>query len=77
MKEIKNPNPFTLMIKGHNDLIIGKNMAYRVSTPGGNKRCGGVGDILAGVTAACSLWDFELGPVLASRIVRKATRMAF
>lgn len=46
-------------------------------TTGGRKRCGGIGDILAGVTSACSLWNFELGPVLASRIVRKATCYAF
>jgi len=48
-----------------------------VRTPGGHKRCGGIGDILAGVTGACSYWNFELGPVLASRIVKKATFHAY
>ena len=48
-----------------------------MKTEGGRKRCGGVGDVLAGVTAACSFWHYELGPVLASRIVRVATRRAY
>ena len=46
-------------------------------TTGGKKRCAGIGDILAGVTSVCSQWHFELGPVLSSRIVRKATKKAF
>ena len=36
-----------------------------------------MGDILAGAASVCSLWDFEYGPALASRIVRLATRAAF
>jgi NAD(P)H-hydrate repair Nnr-like enzyme with NAD(P)H-hydrate dehydratase domain len=48
-----------------------------VRTEGGKKRCGGVGDILAGVTSACSWWNFEYGPALASRIVRKANKLAY
>lgn len=48
-----------------------------MKTEGGSKRCGGIGDILAGVTAVCSFWHYELGPVLASRIVKVATKRAF
>lgn len=65
-----------MLIKGEEDIILGPR-SFVVRTPGGQKRCGGIGDILAGVTSACSLWNFELGPVLASRIVRKATYLAF
>jgi len=36
-----------------------------------------LGDILAGAIATCTLWNYEYGPVLASRIVRIATRLAF
>jgi len=46
-------------------------------TDGGLKRCGGIGDILTGVTVVCSFWNYKLGPVLASRIVKIATRLAF
>ena len=46
-------------------------------TPGGNKRCGGIGDVLAGAMSVCALWDFDYGPVLASIIIRNATRKAF
>lgn len=56
--------------------MLGK-QSFVIRTEGGLKRCGGIGDILAGVTSACALWDFELGPALASRIVRVATQMAF
>jgi len=48
-----------------------------VRTEGGKKRCGGIGDIVAGVAAACAYWDFTFGPVMASKIVREATRAAF
>lgn len=51
--------------------------SFVVKTDGGKKRCGGLGDILAGVTAVCSFWHYDIGPVLASRIVRVATRKAF
>ena len=48
-----------------------------MSNKGGAKRCGGIGDILAGVVAATGFWNFELGPPLAAYIVREATRRAF
>jgi NAD(P)H-hydrate repair Nnr-like enzyme with NAD(P)H-hydrate dehydratase domain len=65
------------LIKGPNDIILGKDRSFIVRTEGGKKRCGGMGDILAGAASVTSLWDFEYGPVLASRIVRLATRAAF
>lgn len=45
-------------------------------TQGGNKRCGGLGDILSGTLAVCHLWNEDYGAVLASRIVRIATAIA-
>lgn len=67
---------FTLVMKGRQDVILGPH-SFVVRTEGGMKRCGGIGDILAGVNSVFSLWDFDLGPVLASRVVRMATRKGF
>jgi len=39
-------------------MILSRERSFVISTEGGKKRCGGVGDILAGVTSACGLWDF-------------------
>jgi ATP-dependent NAD(P)H-hydrate dehydratase len=68
---------FTLFIKGREDLILGNKQSFIVRTAGGNKRCGGLGDILSGALAVCSLWDPTLGPVLASKILRMATKRAY
>ena len=67
---------FSLLVKGEEDIILGPE-SYIVRIKGGNKRCGGIGDILAGVTGICSFWNYELGPVLGSKIVKIATRRAF
>lgn len=69
--------PFKIIIKGQCDIIMDRDRSFIIGIEGGNKRCGGIGDILAGVTGACGLWDFEYGPALASVLVRSATRMAF
>lgn len=66
-----------MLIKGAEDVIIDEEKTIVVRSPGGRKRCAGMGDILAGVVGACSLWDFKYGPPLASRITRMATRAAF
>lgn len=58
-------------------MILGKDKSFIVRTEGGKKRCGGMGDILAGVASVTSLWDYEYGPALASRIVRLATRASY
>jgi ATP-dependent NAD(P)H-hydrate dehydratase len=68
---------FKLLIKGPTDIILGKERSFVVRTEGGKKRCGGMGDILAGAVSVCALWDFEYGPALASRVVRLATKAAF
>ena len=46
-------------------------------TQGGDKRSGGLGDILSGAISVCSFWNEEYGLPLASQIVRNATRIAF
>ena len=57
--DIDNKNlEFTVIVKGVNDLILGRKKSFIVGTQGGLKRCGGVGDILAGATAATCFWDF-------------------
>lgn len=49
---------FKLIIKGHHDVVLGKDRSFIIRTEGGKKRCGGMGDILAGATSVCSLWDY-------------------
>jgi NAD(P)H-hydrate repair Nnr-like enzyme with NAD(P)H-hydrate dehydratase domain len=44
---------------------------------GGYKRCGGIGDILAGAIGTCVGWDYHYGPALASWVIKNATRMAY
>ena len=75
-EQFNNIHDFTLLIKGQNDIVLGP-QSFLINTEGGLKRCGGIGDILAGVASVYSLWDFELGPALASRVVRMATRRGF
>lgn len=36
-----------------------------------------MGDILAGVTAVSSYWNYDYGAVLASKLVRDATRIGY
>lgn len=68
---------FKLLVKGPQDVVIGKDRSFIIRSEGGKKRCGGMGDILAGVASVASFWDYEYGPALASRIVRLATRAAY
>jgi NAD(P)H-hydrate repair Nnr-like enzyme with NAD(P)H-hydrate dehydratase domain len=49
---------FKILIKGEHDVVLGSDRSFIVRTLGGNKRCGGMGDLLAGVTSVCALWDF-------------------
>ena len=46
------------MKKGAVDMIISEKSIDVVSTQGGLKRCGGIGDILAGNIALCASWNF-------------------
>lgn len=64
-------------MKGREDLILGSKQSFIVRSEGGNKRCGGLGDIVSGALAVCSQWDPVYGPVLAAKIVRSATKKAF
>lgn len=48
-----------------------------IVTKGGKKRCGGIGDILAGCLAASIFWNYHDGPLLASHIVKLAASKAF
>jgi NAD(P)H-hydrate repair Nnr-like enzyme with NAD(P)H-hydrate dehydratase domain len=68
---------FKLFVKGERDLIVGDDHSFIVRTPGSLKRCGGIGDILSGTVAVCSLWNYSLGPALASIIVRTASKLAY
>ena len=74
--DVPHKYDFSMVIKGKLDLIIGKR-SFIVGTQGGLKRCGGVGDILAGVTAPAVFWNFEYGMPLASMIVRMANNQAW
>jgi len=65
------------MIKDRYDIILGNDRSFIVKTEGGRKRCGGMGDILSGLVSVCSIWDHAYGPVLASRILKLATRSAY
>ena len=69
--------PFRMIIKGQQDVILTKSKTFVVGLEGGYKRCGGIGDILAGVASTTGLWDLEYGLPLASCILRMATRKAF
>jgi len=50
--------------------VIGPNKSFAINMEGGRKRCGGIGDIFAGMMAICSYWDYDYGPVLASKILK-------
>ena len=56
---------------------MSREKTFIVNTQGGNKRCGGIGDILAGALGVTALWDSHYGLPLASCLVRNATKMAF
>lgn len=66
-----------MVIKDRYDIILGNDTSFIMKTEGGKKRCGGMGDILGGVMSICALWDYSYGPVLATRIVKLATRAAY
>lgn len=66
------------MIKGAKDVVLHRNQAMSVvGTRGGLKRCGGIGDVLAGCLACTSHWDYGKGPLLACHVVKVASLQAF
>ena len=69
--------PAIIVKKGKVDTIISNDAIDLVSTKGGLKRCGGIGDVLAGSIATCAFWNLELGVVLGCHVTRLATRLSF
>ncbi len=67
---------FTVILKGKRDIILGRR-SFICDLEGGRKRCGGIGDIFAGITGVCTFWNPDLGPILASKITKEATKAAF
>lgn len=65
-----------MIIKGEKDIILGKK-SFIINTEGGLKRCGGIGDILAGAISTCAHWNMQYGIALASIITRRATKRGF
>ena len=70
-----------LVVKGSLDVICTQDSYSTCEVNGGWKRCGGIGDVLAGVLAALVGWNKsgDLIPTLwiGCAIVREATRRAF
>lgn len=52
-------NNVTILYKGEFDIITNGKEAYLVMKRGCRKRCGGQGDILAGLTSLYCCWDFQ------------------
>jgi NAD(P)H-hydrate repair Nnr-like enzyme with NAD(P)H-hydrate dehydratase domain len=63
-------------LKGRKDIILGKR-SFICNETNGNKRCSGVGDMFSGMSAICTHWDQDLGPILASIILKRATKTAY
>lgn len=68
---------FNILVKGEHDYYLTRKGCYKITARGGQKRCGGIGDILAGSTIACASWSYDLGPLLSCWLTKKATRVAF
>lgn len=77
MHNIKYNYGFNILVKGEYDYYLTRNGCYKITAKGGHKRCGGTGDILAGVVMACGNRDLEYGPLLACWLLKKAAKKAF
>ena len=66
-----------VVVKGEYDMVLHGSKRTVIITKGSKKRCGGIGDVLAGCIATCSFWDFDKGPALACHIVKCAADKAF
>lgn len=72
------PLPILVVRKGETDEIYLKDgRKFVVWGEGSKKRCGGIGDILAGCMGTFAYWNYSYGPVLACRVTRIAAKMAF
>lgn len=49
-------NNINILLKGKIDIITNGKKAFLVRTPGSLKRCGGIGDILSGLTGLYAFW---------------------
>lgn len=56
VKLAKQLNNLTIMKKGSVDIISDGNQTITNNTMGSLKRCGGIGDILSGITGTYSCW---------------------
>lgn len=69
------------------DVITNGRKAFLIYQPGSPKRCGGIGDVLSGLTGLYAFWarnhlkeeenDLLYGCILAAIITRKASELAF
>lgn len=84
-------NYINILLKGRIDLITNGKKVYLVNTQGSLKRCGGIGDVLSGLTSLYTFWGKSLidneiieedqkiiyGCLLSSYITRKASFKAY
>jgi NAD(P)H-hydrate repair Nnr-like enzyme with NAD(P)H-hydrate dehydratase domain len=77
MEKVHYDYGFNILVKGEYDYYLTKNGCFKITAMGGNKRCGGIGDLLAGASIACASWDLTYGPLLACWLIKKATKRAF
>lgn len=45
-----------ILYKGYADIVTNGKKVYMIQNRGSSKRCGGIGDILAGLTGLYSVW---------------------
>lgn len=69
--------PFSLVVKDQLDMYLNKECSFVCTNEGSLKRCGGIGDILAGLVCTFAFWDLVYGPILACLVCRYAARAAF
>jgi NAD(P)H-hydrate repair Nnr-like enzyme with NAD(P)H-hydrate dehydratase domain len=55
-------------------MYLNKNCSFICTNEGSSKRCGGIGDILAGLVGTFASWDFVYGPILACLVCRNAAK---
>jgi len=84
-----NLNYVNIIHKGMYDVVTNGKKAYIVKEEGSSKRCGGIGDILSGLTGLYSYWGYHygrevdenekvlIGCLLGSYITRRAGKKAW
>ena len=56
---------------------MNKECSFICLNEGSLKRCGGIGDILAGLVSTFAFWDIVYGPILACLVCRDASQKGF